>query len=68
MRVNDLEPSVRGVAKGYADLLDVLMIDTEDQYLQNDIEKLGVEPVSANIRMNSLADKQRLAREVLALL
>ena len=67
MRVNDLEPSVNGVAKGYADLLDVLMIDSEDQYFENDIEKLGVKSVSANIRMNSLADKQRLARQVLAL-
>jgi hypothetical protein len=56
------------VAKGYADLLDFLMIDPEDQYLQGDIERLGVKPVSANIRMNSLADKQRLARDVLALL
>ena len=67
MRVNGLEPSVSGVAKGYADLLDVLMIDSEDQYLQVDIEKLGVKPFSADIRMNSLADKQRLARQVLAL-
>lgn len=67
MRVNDLEPSVRGVAKGYADLLDVLMIDREDQHLQSDVENLGVKPVAANIRMNSLADKHRLAREVLAL-
>jgi LPPG:FO 2-phospho-L-lactate transferase len=67
MRVNDLEPSVRGLAKGYADLLDVLMLDPEDQYFEDDIEKLGVKPVSANIRMNSLADKQRLARQVLAL-
>lgn len=67
MRVNDLEPSVRGVAKGYADLLDVLMIDGEDQHLQSDVEKLGVKTVAANIRMNSLADKRRLAREVLAL-
>ena len=67
MRVNDPEPSVNGVAKGYADLLDALMIDSEDQYFENDIEKLGVKSVSANIRMNSLADKQRLARQVLAL-
>ena len=67
MKVDDLEPSVRGVAKGYADLLDVLMIDSEDECFQNDIEKLGVKSVSANIRMNSLADKRRLARRVLAL-
>jgi LPPG:FO 2-phospho-L-lactate transferase len=68
MRVKDLEPSVKGVAKGYADLLDVLVIGTEDQELQADIKKIGVKPVSANIRMNSLTDKRRLAREVLALL
>ena len=68
MTVNDLEPSVNGVAKGYDDFLDVLMIDREDQYLQDDIKKLGVEPFSADIRMKSLADKQRLARQVLALL
>jgi LPPG:FO 2-phospho-L-lactate transferase len=68
MRANDLEPSVRGVAKGYADILDVLLVDPEDQPLYGDIEKLGVKPVSANIRMNSLADKRRLARDVLALL
>jgi LPPG:FO 2-phospho-L-lactate transferase len=67
MSAHDLEPSVSGVAKGYADFLDALMIDSEDQYFENDIEKLGVKSVSANIRMNSLADKQRLARQVLAL-
>jgi LPPG:FO 2-phospho-L-lactate transferase len=67
MRVNDLEPSVAGVAKAYADLLDVLIIDSEDQYLQVEVEKLGVKPFSADIRMNSLADKQRVARQVLAL-
>jgi LPPG:FO 2-phospho-L-lactate transferase len=68
MRVKDLEPSVKGVAKGYADVLDVLFIGTEDQQSQTDIKTIGVEPVVANIRMNSSADKRRLAREVLALL
>lgn len=68
MRVKDLEPSVKGVAKGYADLLDVLVIGIEDQELQAEIKKVGVKPVLANIRMNSPADKHRLAREVLALL
>ena len=68
MRVKDLEPSVKGVAKGYADVLDVLVIGTEDQQSQADIKRIGVEPVVANIRMNSPADKRRLACEVLALL
>jgi LPPG:FO 2-phospho-L-lactate transferase len=68
MSAHDLEPSVSGVAKGYADFLDVLMIDSEDRYLEGEIEKVGVKPVSTSIRMNSRADKQRLARQVLALL
>ena len=68
MSAYDLEPSVSGVAKGYFDFLDVLMIDSEDQYLEGDIEKIGIKPVSASIRMDSRADKQRLARQVLALL
>ena len=68
MGTHGFEPSVRGVAKAYADLLDVVIVDREDQSLQSEIEKLGVKPVSANIRMNSLADKRRLARQVLALL
>ena len=66
MRVNDLEPSVKGVAKGYADLLAVLFIDTEDQQFQADINRLGVKPVSTNIWMKTPTDKRRLAREVLA--
>jgi hypothetical protein len=68
MMAHDLEPSVTGIAKAYADLLDLLIVDPEDQSLQSEIEKLGVKPVSADIRMNSLANKQRLARQVLALL
>jgi hypothetical protein len=55
------------VAKGYADFLNVLVIGTEDQGIQTGIEELGVRPVLANIRMKTLADKRRLAREVLAL-
>jgi LPPG:FO 2-phospho-L-lactate transferase len=68
MKVKGLEPSVTGVAKGYADFLDVLVIGSEDKQLQQDIKRIGVEPVSANIRMNSWTDKRRLAREVLAIL
>lgn len=67
MRAMNLEPSVKGVAKAYADLLDVLVIGREDHEHQADIEKFGIKPFSANVRMNSLHDKHRLAREVLAL-
>jgi len=67
MAVKDLQASAAGVAKGYADFLNVLVIGTEDQGIQTGIEELGVRPVLANIRMKTLADKRRLAREVLAL-
>ncbi|MPZ78562.1 MAG: 2-phospho-L-lactate transferase [Deltaproteobacteria bacterium] len=67
MKVTDLESSAAGVAQGYADFLTALVIGVEDEGLQPCIEKLGIKAVSANIRMNSLADKRRLAREVLAL-
>jgi LPPG:FO 2-phospho-L-lactate transferase len=68
MRATGLDPSVNGVAKGYADFLDILVIGTEDHQRQASIEQIGVEPVLADIHMNGLADKRRLAAEVLALL
>jgi LPPG:FO 2-phospho-L-lactate transferase len=68
MKIQDLEPSARGVASAYADFMDDLVIATEDHELQADIEQTGIKVLSTNIRMNSLADKRRLAREVLALL
>jgi LPPG:FO 2-phospho-L-lactate transferase len=62
------ESSALGVATGYVDFLDVFLIATDDEKLRSGIERLGIEVVATNIRMTSLADKCRLAREVLALL
>lgn len=61
------EATAFGVAKAYADFLDRIMIAPEDRDLQERIEALGVKTVVSSIRMDSLADKRRIAREVLAL-
>jgi hypothetical protein len=58
--------SAIGVAEGYADFADVLFIDTADENLKDVIEALGITVVTTSILMPSLADKRRLAREVMA--
>jgi len=62
------EVSPVGVAKAYADFLDILMIAPEDGELKPKIEEVGIQVAIAPLRMDSLADKRGLAREVLALL
>lgn len=67
MAAMSLEVSAFGVAKAYSGFLDVIFIASEDSGLKGEIEALGVRTVPTSIRMNSLDDKRRLAREVLAL-
>ncbi len=67
MVAQGMEPSALGAAKGYADFLDQFVIDNEDEALTKKLETLGIGVVKTSIRMNSLADKQALARQVLAL-
>jgi LPPG:FO 2-phospho-L-lactate transferase len=66
MAARGWEVSAFGVAKGYADLLDGFFIATEDEKHQDRIEALGIKSVITSIRMDSLAEKRRLARELLA--
>ena len=61
------EASPAGVAKCYAGFLDKFVIAQEDCRDAERIEDLGVKVACTDIRMNSLADKKRLAGEVLAL-
>ena len=68
MAAVDMEVSAFGVAKAYADFLDLLVIAPEDQDHTARIEALGVKTAEKSIRMDSLDDKKRLARELLALL
>jgi LPPG:FO 2-phospho-L-lactate transferase len=60
------DASAVGVAEAYAGFLDKLMIAQEDCGSSQQIDALGVKAVCADIRMNSLADKKRLAGQVLA--
>lgn len=68
MAAVDWEPSALGVAKAYRDFLDIFLIAPEDQELEAELHSLGVRPVATFIRMDSVEEKRRLAREVLALL
>ncbi len=60
-----VEASAAGLAAAYRDFADVLVIDTEDRELQPAVEQLGVDVRSTSIRMDTLDDKKRLARELL---
>lgn len=66
MLASGREPSALGVAKGYGDFLDAFVIAEEDRSLAKQIEGLQIDVACTNIRMPARADKQRLAREVLA--
>ena len=60
-----LEVSAFGVAKLYADFVDVFVIDNLDASLKERIEHLGLKVKVAQTVMNSLADKADLAKVVL---
>jgi LPPG:FO 2-phospho-L-lactate transferase len=61
------EASALGVAQTYAGLLDSFLIDKADEKLCGEIQRLGIKTSATSIRMDSHAEKRRLAREVLAL-
>ena len=62
-----VEASAAGLAAAYRDFADVLVIDAEDRELQPAVEQFGVGVRATSIRMDTLADKKRLARELLRL-
>ena len=66
MAAMGMEVSSFGVAKAYADFVDLFLIAHEDAALQEKIEGLGIKTIVASIRMGSLSDKRSLAREVVA--
>ncbi len=61
-----VEPSALEVARLWADLIDVLVLDQSDADLTPAIEALGVRVVLAETIMRTTADKVALARVVLA--
>ena len=67
MIASGFKASALGVADGYRDFLDALIIADEDRQLISEIQQLNVRAVTADIRLPDLAHKRRLARQVLAL-
>jgi len=61
-----MEPSAAGVARAYADFLDVLVIDDIDAGLAPSVEASGVRAVVAPTIMHGQAEKRALAEAVLA--
>lgn len=68
MAAAGMEASALGVARAYADFLDLFILANEDEKLREGIEKLNARAMTTNIRMEVLAGKRRLARELLALI
>jgi LPPG:FO 2-phospho-L-lactate transferase len=60
------EVSSLGIARIYAGLLDLLVIDEQDRDLHDAIEALGIHVLVTNSIMGDAKDRQRLAREILA--
>jgi LPPG:FO 2-phospho-L-lactate transferase len=61
------EPSALAVARFYAGLVDFFIIDRTDAALADEIRAVGMEPVVMDSVMTSVADRERLAREICAL-
>ena len=59
------ESSATGVAKLYADVLDVLVLDEEDRALAPDVEALGITPIVTNTIMRDAASRKALAEVTL---
>jgi len=60
-----IEPSAAGVARAYADFLDVLVIDEADASLADAVGAAGVRPVVAQTIMRGPDEKRALAEVVL---
>ena len=61
------EVSVAGLARQYADVGDILVIDYRDARQMERVAAAGLRPAPANAIMRTLDDKIALAREILAL-
>ncbi len=62
------EVSARGVASIYSDFTRTFVLDETDASLQASIEQLGMRVVLTNTVMQTLEDKQGLAKQTLALI
>ncbi len=62
-----VEVSALGIAGIYGDLLDGMVIDTEDAALQGGLEERGLQVRATQTIMGDRDDRARLAREILAI-
>jgi LPPG:FO 2-phospho-L-lactate transferase len=60
-----IEPSALAVAKHYRNILDGFVLDTVDSNLEDEIKKLNMKTLKTDTLMNNLADRTRLAKDVL---
>lgn len=60
-----IRPSALAVAQHYADFVDYLAINKSDESMVHDINKLGVQTLVTDILMHDVADRGRLARELI---
>ncbi|MEM7059058.1 MAG: 2-phospho-L-lactate transferase [Pseudomonadota bacterium] len=67
MAAQGLRADAIGVAEGYADIADGILIDSADQALAGEISALGMRAHVTDIMMPDAAGKARLAAEILAL-
>ncbi|GCE12706.1 2-phospho-L-lactate transferase [Tengunoibacter tsumagoiensis] len=65
MRGLHREVSAVGVARGYRDFLDVMVIDQQDAHLATEIEDLGIPTVVTDTIMRDLTAKKALAQVVI---
>lgn len=66
MRDLGMEVSPVGVARLYADFVDVMVLDRQDSPLASRVEALGLDAVVTDTIMSSMDKKETLARVVLA--
>ena len=59
------EASCVGVARRLDRVCDVLVIDSQDAHRSRDVESVGLQAIATNTIMETDADKEQLAREVL---
>ncbi len=65
MRGLHMDVSAVGVARCYRDFLDVMVIDTQDAHLADDIEDLGIPTMVTNTIMRDMEAKKALAEQML---
>jgi len=65
LHAKGIEPSARGLAKFYSQLISKIVIDNSDSDMSKEIKKMGVSSLEANILMNNAKEEKRLARLIL---